>query len=174
MTLGIKNELGINDLLSPKDKQDVKRMFDLLLSIASFPPSLSTDSPSVQQSCKVLWLLSSLLCAFGQSIPVKNVVLMTCWSEGRQGAEWELLEVGWTPPFIDMERVGGFDIFCPFWNKKMVIVDGKIDPGEQDEDEEGQDIHPSTLDDSEHNPIMQDEPDIKDTYGWRRADMFRM
>jgi hypothetical protein len=96
---------------------------------------------------------------------VKNVVLMTCWSEGWRGAEQELLEVGWTPPFIDMERVGGFDIFCPFRNKKMVIVDGKIDPGKRDEDEEEQDIHPSTLDNLEHDPIIQGEPDIEDMAG---------
>jgi hypothetical protein len=60
MTLGIKDERGINALLSPKDKQDVKLMFDLLSSIASLPPPPSTDSPSVQQSRKVLRLLGCL------------------------------------------------------------------------------------------------------------------
>ena len=75
------------------------------------------------------------------------------------------MEAGWTPPFDDMERKGGFDIFCPFGNKKMVIMDGKMDPGEQDKDEEEQDIHPPILDNAEHNPIPQDEPDIKDMAG---------
>jgi hypothetical protein len=28
-----------------------------------------------------------------------------------------------------MRREGGFDMFCPFGNKKMVIMDRKIDPG---------------------------------------------
>ena len=60
ITLGIRDKWGINALLSPKDKQDVKLMFDLLSSIASLPPPSSTNSPSVQQSCKVLQLLSCL------------------------------------------------------------------------------------------------------------------
>ena len=44
----------------------------------------------------------------------------------------------------------------------MVIMDEKIGPGERDQDEEEQDIHPPILDNTEHNPIPQDEADIKD------------
>ena len=43
----------------------------------------------------------------------------------------------------------------------MVIIDGKIDPGEQDEDEAEQDICPPMLD----NPMPQDKPDIEDMAG---------
>jgi hypothetical protein len=45
---GLKDEHGINALLLPKDKQDVKLMYDLLSSIATLPPPLDTDSPSEQ------------------------------------------------------------------------------------------------------------------------------
>jgi hypothetical protein len=57
---GLKDERGVNALLSPKDKQDVKLMYDLLSSIATLPPALDTDSPSEQQSRKILRLLGNL------------------------------------------------------------------------------------------------------------------
>ena len=57
---GLKDERGINALLSPKDKQDVKLMYDLLSSIATLPPPSQDDSPSEQQSRNILYLLSKL------------------------------------------------------------------------------------------------------------------
>ena len=60
MKQGLKDERGVNALLSPKDKQDVKLMYDLLSSIATLPPALDTDSPSKQQSRKILRPLSNL------------------------------------------------------------------------------------------------------------------
>jgi len=57
---GLKDERGINALLSPKTKQDVKLMYDLLSSIATLPPTLPTDLLSKQQSCKIPHLLGNL------------------------------------------------------------------------------------------------------------------
>ena len=57
---GLKDERGINALLSPKDKQDVKLMYDLLSSIATLPPPSQDDSPTEQQSRNILCLLGKL------------------------------------------------------------------------------------------------------------------
>ncbi|KIM80525.1 hypothetical protein PILCRDRAFT_822243 [Piloderma croceum F 1598] len=43
---GLKDERGINALLSLKDKQDVKLRYDLLSSIATLPPPSREDSPT--------------------------------------------------------------------------------------------------------------------------------
>ena len=317
---GIKDERGINALLSPKDKQDVKLMYDLLSSIATLPPALPSDSLSEQQSRKILRLLGGmyshlleaytnvmlslhqqlvhlsaaahLILAFytkekGGSMPsqlffdlmtivknvyfciaktqidnpegsfwvillgsdplealfgkvptiqgndsnidqlqlanrtdsavictkilaenpdwergprrlnlktwkqgagdvsakldhinprswrgdvaVKNVVLLTCWSEGRRVAETQLSEAGWTAPFDEMERGEGFDMFCPFGKKRMVLLDGLME-GERNEDDEEMDIRlpeeGSNADEHANsvpaNTDMQDDPDIED------------
>jgi hypothetical protein len=55
---GLKDERGINALLSPKDKQDVKLMYNL--SIATLPPPSQQDSPGEQQSRIILCLLGKL------------------------------------------------------------------------------------------------------------------
>jgi hypothetical protein len=57
---GLKDECGINALLSLKDKQDIKLMYNLLSSITILPPALDTDLPSKQQSRKILYLLGNL------------------------------------------------------------------------------------------------------------------
>ena len=57
---GLKDERGINALLSPKDKQDVKLMYDLLSSIATLLPPSQQDLPSKQQSRNILCLLGKL------------------------------------------------------------------------------------------------------------------
>ena len=57
---GFKGEHGINALLSPKDKQDIKLMYELLSSIAALLPTLPSDSPSEQQLHKILCLLGGL------------------------------------------------------------------------------------------------------------------
>ena len=327
---GLKDERGINALLSPKDKQDVKLMYDLLSSIAILPPALDTDSPSEQQSRKILRLLGNLyshllevytninlslhqqlvhlsaaahlILAFytkekGGSMPsqlffdlmtmiknvyfcvaktqiddpdgsfwiillgsdplealfgkvrtiqgndsnvdqlqlanrtdsavictrilaenpdwergprrlnlktwtqeagdvsakldhinprlwrgnvaVKNVVLLTCWSEGRRVAETQLSGAGWTAPFDEMERGEGFDMFCPFGQNRMVLMDG-LTEGERNEDDEEVDIGPpatgATAREQPH-PLREDtnieyEPDLEDMAAeeWIRQD----
>jgi hypothetical protein len=316
---GLKDERGVNALLSLKDKQDVKLMYDLLSSIATLRPALPSDLPSEQQSRKILRLLGSLyshlleaytnvmlslhqqlvhlsaaahliiafyakekdgsmlsqlffdlmtmvknvyFCVtktqiddpegsfwvillgsdplealFGKvrtiqgndsnvdqlqlanrtdsavictkilvenpdwergprrlnlktwqqeagdvsakldhinprswrgDVAVKNVVLLTCWTDGRRVAETQLSEAGWTPPYDEMEKGEGFDMFCPFGKKRMVLLDGLME-GERNEDEEEMDIRPPEEElNAEHaNPIptnteIQDEPDIED------------
>ena len=54
------DERGINALLSPKDKQDIKLMYDLLTSIACLPDTNATNSPAEQQTQGLLVLLGKL------------------------------------------------------------------------------------------------------------------
>jgi hypothetical protein len=54
------DERGINALLSPKDKQDVKLMYDLLTSIACLHDANATNSPAEQQTWGLLVLLGKL------------------------------------------------------------------------------------------------------------------
>ena len=78
-----------------------------------------------------------------ENITVKNVVLLTCWSEGCQVAETQLSVAGWGAPFDEMERGEGFDMFCPFGQNRMVLMDG-LTEGEQNEDDEETDVRPPT------------------------------
>ncbi|KIM80526.1 hypothetical protein PILCRDRAFT_822244 [Piloderma croceum F 1598] len=100
-------------------------------------------------------------------VTVKNVVLLTCWSEGRRTASSQLLHAGWTAPFDEMEKIGGFDMFCPLGENRMVLMDG-LTEGERNEDDEETDIRPPELDGpSDHQPIPSDidvsyEPDLED------------
>jgi len=55
-----KDERGVNAILSPKDKQDVKLMYDLLTSIATLPPASLLSSPVEQKTRVVLRLLGHL------------------------------------------------------------------------------------------------------------------
>lgn len=50
MKAGIKDESAINAFLSPKDKQDVNLMYDLLTSIATLPPPSSDDNAGQQNT----------------------------------------------------------------------------------------------------------------------------
>jgi hypothetical protein len=72
---------------------------------------------------------------------VKNIIFLTCLSEGQWIAESQLSYVGWQAPFNKMEKPRECDIFCPFGNKRMVLMDGLTD-GEQDEDNDEVDAHP--------------------------------
>jgi hypothetical protein len=102
-------------------------------------------------------------------VAVKNVVLLTCWSEGRRIAESQLLHVGWPAPFGEMEKAGDFDIFCPFGKKKMVLMDGLAD-GERNKDDDELDVdlpEPAAPSDEQPQPISADidaleEPDLED------------
>jgi hypothetical protein len=57
---GLKDERGVNALLLPKDKQDVKLMYDLLSSIATLPPTPLSSSPTEQKTRNVLCLLGCI------------------------------------------------------------------------------------------------------------------
>jgi hypothetical protein len=102
-------------------------------------------------------------------VAVKNVVLLTCWSEGRRISESQLLHAGWPAPFGEMEKAGDFNIFCPFGKKKMVFMDGLAD-GEQNEDDDELDVdlpEPAAPSDEQPQPISADidaseEPDLED------------
>jgi hypothetical protein len=102
-------------------------------------------------------------------VAVKNIVLLTCWSEGRRVAESQLLHAGWVAPFSEMEKGEGFDMFCPFGVKKMVLMDGLTD-GERNEDDDEIDVRlpePGASSDERPRPISTDgdaldEPDLED------------
>jgi hypothetical protein len=103
------------------------------------------------------------------NVAVKNVVLLTCWSKGCQVAETQLSGAGWTAPFDEMERGEGFDMFCPFGQNRMVLMDG-LTEGEHNEDDEEMDIEPpatgATASEQPH-PFHKDanieyEPDLRD------------
>lgn len=68
-------------------------------------------------------------------IKVKNVILKSCWIEGRQRAEADLRAADIESPFASMEASRNVDIFRPFGDGKMVMVDGPIADSEQEETE---------------------------------------
>jgi hypothetical protein len=99
---------------------------------------------------------------------VKNVVLKTCWFQGRCCAEKELKEAGWEPPFEKMVQYGGYDMLCPLGNNSMVLIDGLLD-GEQDEDEDKMNIRAEQAETGGESPATQHvdqdisfEPDVED------------
>ena len=102
-------------------------------------------------------------------VSVKSVVLLTCWTEGQQIAESQLLEAGWAAPFNEMENARRFDIFCPFGKKRMVLMDGLTD-GEWDEDDDEVDVRQQEfgalsdkqlqLSSADNN--VSDKPDLED------------
>ena len=78
-------------------------------------------------------------------VHVCNVVLSACWSSGRRSAELALQEAQLSPPFDRMIQVGGYDILSPFGQSKMMLIDGTLFAGEEEETEEEHDFRPSTL-----------------------------
>jgi hypothetical protein len=67
---------------------------------------------------------------------VRNVILCSCWQEGHQIAESELQEALIDSPFHEMENGDGFDMLCPFGAGQVVLINGAIVPGEEEETEE--------------------------------------
>ena len=67
---------------------------------------------------------------------VRNVILRSCWQEGRRIAEIELREASIDSPFDEMENGDGFDMLCPFGAGRIVLINGPIVPGEEEETEE--------------------------------------
>lgn len=70
---------------------------------------------------------------------VRNVILHSCWQEGRQMAENELCKALIDCPFCEMDKGDGFDILCPFGGGKLVLINSAIVPGEEEEMEEERD-----------------------------------
>ncbi|KAG2123473.1 hypothetical protein DEU56DRAFT_717092, partial [Suillus clintonianus] len=66
-------------------------------------------------------------------VHVQNVVLQTCWINGRRDAEEELRLCGIEPPFQRLEGGQGCDILAPFGGGKVVLLDG-LHVGEREED----------------------------------------
>jgi len=73
-------------------------------------------------------------------VRVSNVVLSACWSSGRRSAELVLQEAEMSPPFERMIQTGGYDILSPFGQSKMMLVDGTLFAGEEEETEEEHDL----------------------------------
>ncbi|KAF7970084.1 hypothetical protein HWV62_25070 [Athelia sp. TMB] len=102
-------------------------------------------------------------------VHVKNIILRSCWQEGRGIAEAELSEFAIKIPFSNMETVGGFDILCPFGGNNLVLVKGAIDAGEAEETEEERDeVLASSPSTAQPTAVTNDEdmvPDIEDIAG---------
>ena len=64
---------------------------------------------------------------------VCNVVLLACWSSGHHSAELALQEAQLSLPFDRMIQAGGHDILSPFRQSKMMLVDGTLFAGEEEE-----------------------------------------
>jgi hypothetical protein len=79
------------------------------------------------------------------------------------------LHAGWTAPFGEMEKGEGFDMFCLFDKKKMILLDG-LTEGERNEDDDKMDICTPELDgllDKQPQPMPIDtdisyEPNLED------------
>jgi hypothetical protein len=84
---------------------------------------------------------------------VGDVILRSCWDEGRRLAEKNLAEAAMECPFQMMEDGDGYDIMCPFGGNKMVLIHGTIADGEREETAEEQDeTVPGDEDDSVAKP----------------------
>lgn len=75
-------------------------------------------------------------------VQVQNVVLDGSQSAGFRVAENELAEAQYYSPFDNMKNEGGYDILCPFGDGKMVLVNGHLLAGEQNETQEERDDTP--------------------------------
>lgn len=66
-------------------------------------------------------------------VRVCNVIPRSCWDKGRRMAEKTLSEASITCPFAAMDDGDGFDILCPFGGQQVVLVEGIIHLGEEEE-----------------------------------------
>ena len=73
-------------------------------------------------------------------VHVSNVVLSPCWSSGHCSAELVLQEAQMSLPFERMIQTGGYDILSLFGQSKMMLVDGTLFAGEEEETEEEHDL----------------------------------
>ncbi|KZT31017.1 hypothetical protein SISSUDRAFT_1038752, partial [Sistotremastrum suecicum HHB10207 ss-3] len=94
-------------------------------------------------------------------VHVKNAVVRSPWREGRRESENVLKEAGLTPPFAEMEKMGGFSIYCPFGGNKMVIISDIKQEDEVDEDEDENDVGaPNLVPPPVPDPIAKHAPAI--------------
>ncbi|KAJ7906531.1 hypothetical protein B0H13DRAFT_2333370 [Mycena leptocephala] len=70
---------------------------------------------------------------------VKNVSTRTTWMAGKRAAEADLHAAFLEPPFDSMHKTGGFNIFCPFGENKVVLITPPR-PDERDEDPDESDL----------------------------------
>ena len=101
-------------------------------------------------------------------VHVSNVVLSACWSSGRRSTESVLRESQISPPFEKMIQTGGYDILSPFGQSKMMLVDGTLFAGEEEETEEERDLGSSAnavpQSSSEQQTNLPDNPPSKATH----------
>jgi len=104
---------------------------------------------------------------------VRNIILRSCWQEGRLLAEEELREASIDSPFREMESGEGFDMLCPFGDGRVVLVNGAIVPGEEEETEEERDEAFPPAGPSGSASVATDEaamaPDLDDMAGYEDA-----
>ncbi|KAF7792170.1 hypothetical protein EIP86_003200 [Pleurotus ostreatoroseus] len=97
---------------------------------------------------------------------VRSVVLLTSWQEGRRQAEAALEKAAISAPFDDMDQAGGYDIFCPFGSNRMILINGRIDNCERDEDEDERDyctaVVSDTISPKDQAPVPSDEASVLD------------
>ncbi|KAF8150990.1 hypothetical protein B0H34DRAFT_825169 [Crassisporium funariophilum] len=107
---------------------------------------------------------------------VSQVVLLTSWNEGRTLATQELESARIAAPFASMEAEGGYDMFCPFGQGKMVLVETELHEGERHESEEEEDISTDAHTPAESDPVGDEglEPDIDDLAGTAELESLTM
>ncbi|KAI0058140.1 hypothetical protein BV25DRAFT_1862304, partial [Artomyces pyxidatus] len=69
-------------------------------------------------------------------VKVGNVIPFSSWRAGRIRADNILRDFALTSPFAQMEADLGYDILCPFGRDAMVLADGTLETGEEEETEE--------------------------------------
>jgi hypothetical protein len=70
------------------------------------------------------------------NVKVKDVILQTCWIEGRKLAESELQESQMELSFEMMEAAGGFDILCPLGKDKLLLLELPKEASDGDDPDE--------------------------------------
>ncbi|KAF8160309.1 hypothetical protein BJ912DRAFT_1151048 [Pholiota molesta] len=107
---------------------------------------------------------------------VNQVVLLGSWNEGCVLAEQALDAAEVPAPFTSMRAQGGFDMFSPFGDGKMVLVESELQEGERHETDEEQDhLLASTL--IPPTPALSDDteslaPDLDDVAGTAELENF--
>jgi len=104
---------------------------------------------------------------------VKNVVLRSSWQEGRRIAEEQLKEANIGNPFHAMDIGDGYDMLCPFWGNRVVLINGNIAAGEEEETpEEHDEVNMSNNDVLRSGSSEMDEggPDLDDLAGNKEAE----
>jgi hypothetical protein len=80
------------------------------------------------------------LASWSGDVSVANMVLQTCWNQGRQLAESELTLCSISPVFALMEKETGYDLLCLLGKNKIIAVNGSIHKDEVEEEVENDDV----------------------------------